>query len=296
MPEDAQALEAPEPAAIATADRTVGPMQVVLGLRRLAGDAGRLFVVVGVFDGIHRGHSYLLGQLRRHAGRRAARPTVITFDAHPDEVLVGEAPPLICDPDERLMRLSAAGVAVTVIEHFDQALRMTPYDGFIRMITERTPLAGLLMTPEAAFGHERRGTPDALSELGARDGFEVVVVPSFTLEGAPVSSSAVRSARTPVCHRRRHRGAERGRTGQVQPAGRAASRRQLPGRHRAVPRQGGFRIGPRGSSNLERRRGDRPRGGRPRAGRIQVGLTSCVPSRSTQRKGRSAWRRSDLVP
>ena len=194
MPEDAQALEAPEPAAIATADRTVGPMQVVLGLRRLAGDAGRLFVVVGVFDGIHRGHSYLLGQLRRHAGRRAARPTVITFDAHPDEVLVGEAPPLICDPDERLMRLSAAGVAVTVIEHFDQALRMTPYDGFIRMITERTPLAGLLMTPEAAFGHERRGTPDALSELGARDGFEVVVVPSFTLEGAPVSSSAVRSA------------------------------------------------------------------------------------------------------
>jgi riboflavin kinase / FMN adenylyltransferase len=194
MPEDAQALEIPKTAGIATADRRVGPMQVVLGLRRLAGDAGRLFVVVGVFDGIHRGHSYLLGQLRRHAGRRAARPTVITFDAHPDEVLVGEAPPLICDPDERLMRLSAAGVDVTVIEHFDQALRMTPYDGFIRMITERTPLVGLLMTPEAAFGHERRGTPDALSELGAREGFEVVVVPSFTLEGVPVSSSAVRSA------------------------------------------------------------------------------------------------------
>jgi riboflavin kinase / FMN adenylyltransferase len=174
--------------------RSVGPMAVVPGLGALQSEVGRLFVVVGVFDGIHRGHSYLLGQLRRQSGRHGARAAVITFDAHPDEVLVGRAPPLICDPEERLMRLSAAGVEVAVIEHFDQALRTTPYGQFIRLITERTRLDGLLMTPEAAFGFERRGTPEALAELGAREGFEVVVVPPFSLEGTPVSSSAVRSA------------------------------------------------------------------------------------------------------
>ncbi len=55
-------------------------------------------------------------------------------------------------------------------------------------------LAGFLMTPDAAFGYERRGTPDALTALGARDGFEVVVVPPFTLDGQSIRSSAIREA------------------------------------------------------------------------------------------------------
>ena len=56
------------------------------------------------------------------------------------------------------------------------------------------PLAGFLMTPDAAFGFERRGTPDALAELGARDGFEVVVVPPFDLRGRAVRSTDIRAA------------------------------------------------------------------------------------------------------
>jgi FAD synthase len=55
-------------------------------------------------------------------------------------------------------------------------------------------LAGFLMTPDAAFGFERRGTPDALAALGRRDGFEVVVVPPFTLDGESIRSSAIRDA------------------------------------------------------------------------------------------------------
>ena len=62
------------------------------------------------------------------------------------------------------------------------------------MITKRTQLDGILMTPEAAFGYERRGTPQALAELGRQRGFEVVVVPSFAPAGRPISSSAIRSA------------------------------------------------------------------------------------------------------
>ena len=60
------------------------------------------------------------------------------------------------------------------------------------MITRRTALAGLLMTPDAAFGYERRGTPDALATLGADQGFEVVVVPPFQVAGTEVRSGDVR--------------------------------------------------------------------------------------------------------
>ena len=167
-------------------------MDVIPGIARLGASDGRLFVVVGVFDGLHRGHHYLLTRLGRAAASHAAHPAVITFDAHPDEIVVGAAPPLLCDPDERLARLAAAGVAVTVVQHFDNALRMTEFDVFVERLRRRIGLAGFLMTPDAAFGHDRRGTPTALAELGSRLGFEVVVVPPFRLDDGPVRSATVR--------------------------------------------------------------------------------------------------------
>jgi riboflavin kinase/FMN adenylyltransferase len=169
-------------------------MRVVNGVDALPAEVGPVFVVVGVFDGLHLGHRYLLEHLVAEAARRDATPTVITFDHHPDEVLTGSAPPLLIDPDERLQRLDAAGIAVTVVQHFDDALRHTPYDAFVERIRARVALSGFLMTPDAAFGHERRGTPETLGRLGDEVGFRVVVVPPFDLDGRPVRSTEIRAA------------------------------------------------------------------------------------------------------
>ena len=171
-------------------------MDVVQGVDALRRDHGPLFVVVGVFDGLHRGHAYLLGHLIAEASARSSRATVITFDHHPDEVLTGAAPSLLIDPDERLERLAAAGVEITVVQHFDDALRRTTYDDFVERIRARTSLTGFLMTADAAFGYERRGTPTALADLGRQDGFDVVVVPTFEIEGQSVRSSDIREAVT----------------------------------------------------------------------------------------------------
>jgi riboflavin kinase / FMN adenylyltransferase len=169
-------------------------MTVVDGIGTMDASLGRLFVVVGVFDGLHLGHEYLLRELRRVAAERDARPAVITFDHHPDEILKGSAPPLLCDPEERLKRLAAAGVAVTIVQTFDLALRETPYYAFVRRIANRVELAGFLMTPESAFGYERRGTPETVAELGRVLDYQVVVVPQFALDDEPVRSSDIRAA------------------------------------------------------------------------------------------------------
>jgi len=80
-----------------------------------------------------------------------------------------------------------------------KAFRMREHLGFqnrqgneLAAIQERVELAGFLMTPDAAFGHDRRGTPTSLAELGARAGFRVAVVPPFELDGEPVRSGTIR--------------------------------------------------------------------------------------------------------
>ena len=169
-------------------------MDVVTGVDALRPGQGPIFAVIGVFDGLHRGHIYLLDHLVREALTRDAHPCVITFDHHPDEVLTGTAPPLLLHPDERVARLGEAGVDVTVIQHFDEAVRRTTYDHFIAAIRAATDLAGLLMTPDAAFGYQRAGTPEAVRDLGEREGFDLVVVEPFEIDGAAVRSSEIRSA------------------------------------------------------------------------------------------------------
>ncbi|MFL5684624.1 MAG: hypothetical protein ACJ77D_01090 [Chloroflexota bacterium] len=169
-------------------------MDVVPGVDRLRTEHGPLFAVIGVFDGLHQGHIYLLDHLVREARARGAHPCVITFDHHPDEVLTGSAPPLLLHPDERIARLADAGVDVTVVQHFDDAVRHTTYDDFLATIRGRADLAGLLMTPDAAFGYERAGTPEAVRALGDREGFDVVVVDPLEIDGAAVRSSDIRAA------------------------------------------------------------------------------------------------------
>ena len=168
-------------------------MILVEGVDHLERRHGRLFVVLGVFDGLHLGHTYMLRELGRAAAQRGAAPGVITFDHHPDEILAGSAPPLLCDPGERLERLAEAGVSLTVVDHFDLRTRMTPYDDYVRAIAMRVDLAGFLMTHDSAFGFERGGTPERVGALGRTLGYDVVVVPTLELDGRPVRSAEIRS-------------------------------------------------------------------------------------------------------
>jgi riboflavin kinase/FMN adenylyltransferase len=157
-------------------------------------DGLRFAATVGVFDGLHRGHRALLESLVRVAVREGAAPVVIIFEPHPELVLRGVAPPLLCDPAERDARLAALGVAHLVVQRFDRAFAALSATDFVERLTRGRQLVALVMTPESAFGREREGTVAMAGAIGDRLGFLVEVVQPVRDEGLPVSSSRIRAS------------------------------------------------------------------------------------------------------
>lgn len=154
----------------------------------------RFVATVGVFDGAHLGHAHVLGRLEALAEELGATPVAITFDPHPQAVITGRAPDLICDPPEKLARMAGAGAHAIVVQRFDEAFRAQTAEGFLDRLARGRDLAGLVMSSESAFGRDRQGTVETVRQLAARDGFRLVEVDTLEVDGEPVSSSRIRGA------------------------------------------------------------------------------------------------------
>jgi riboflavin kinase/FMN adenylyltransferase len=157
-------------------------------------DPGLRFVAtVGVFDGVHLGHVHVLGRLRELARELDAVPVAITFEPHPQAVITGRAPDLICDATEKLERMAAAGAGVLVVQRFDEAFRSQTAEEFLERLARGRDLAGLVMSHESAFGRDRQGTVETVQRIAARDGWRLIEVDTLEVDGAPVSSSRIRA-------------------------------------------------------------------------------------------------------
>ncbi|HEX7226010.1 MAG TPA: riboflavin kinase [Candidatus Limnocylindria bacterium] len=156
---------------------------------------GPAVVTLGVFDGVHLGHRALVGATRAAAGERGARAVAIVFTPHPDEVIrPGTIVQRLLPPSETVRRLAAAGADDVVELRFDDDLRAMEPDAFLTALGPALDLRGVVMTPESAFGRARAGTLERVAEIGASEGFDAIAVDPVRHDGAPVSSSRIRSA------------------------------------------------------------------------------------------------------
>ncbi len=152
----------------------------------------RIVCTVGVFDGMHRGHERVLRTLVQVAREERSLAAVLTFRPHPDAVLRGGAPPLLCDLAERASRIRKAGVDCLALQRFDMAFSAQSVETFLDRLSDGRELRGLVMTAESAFGRERQGTLDRVRSLADERGFRVEEVAPHELGGSRVSSSRIR--------------------------------------------------------------------------------------------------------
>ena len=157
-------------------------------------DFGPTFVSVGNFDGVHRAHAHVLGEIVSRARASHAKAVAITFEPHPTRILKPEAGLKLLTPlPEKLRWLEGTGIDAVLVLPFGRDLSlMTPRQFVERILKKKLHAREVHEGFNFRFGHKAAGNVDMLAELGREMGFEVKVYSEMKLRGETVSSSQVR--------------------------------------------------------------------------------------------------------
>ena len=151
-------------------------------------------VTVGCFDGVHRGHRYLLDQVAAEARRRGCAAVVMTFDRHPREVLqAGYQPALLTTTADRVALLRQSGMDACAVLHFTPEMaRLTAVDFMTDILVQGLGAATLVMGYDHRFGSDRLTAFADYAAAAAQAGMDIVHATPLMLGGEAVSSSRIR--------------------------------------------------------------------------------------------------------
>jgi riboflavin kinase/FMN adenylyltransferase len=151
-------------------------------------------LAIGNFDGIHLGHQAILRATVDRAQTLNAVSTALTFDPSPRKVLHPEsAPPRLSTNAQRLEWFNALGLEAVVVLPFTLDLaRLSPAEFVEQILVRDLSVRAILVGENFRFGHKQAGDVKLLSELGAKHGFDVVIVPPVVYRGEVVSSTIIR--------------------------------------------------------------------------------------------------------
>lgn len=149
---------------------------------------------IGFFDGVHRGHQFMIDSLTTMAHAQGRQSLVITFDRHPRQVVHADyVPQLITTTDEKLQLLHATAADRIEVLHFDaQMAQLSAYEFMRQVLHEKYGVAMLLTGYDNRFGHNRaEGFADYV-RYGEEMGMEVLQNTPIDIDGLRVSSSLIR--------------------------------------------------------------------------------------------------------
>ena len=169
-------------------------MQVEAELKRLSPGKDTL-LTIGVFDGVHLGHKYLISKLIEEAGQRNLLPGVVTFRQHPQEVVSHKTKlPFLTDLAERTDLIKGEGIEIIVPLTFTTELAQLSARQFVGLLQKHLKMRGMVVGPDFALGRSREGNIDNLRKLGQDMNFTISVVPPVVKDNEVVSSTAIRKA------------------------------------------------------------------------------------------------------
>lgn len=150
---------------------------------------------IGFFDGVHKGHRYLIRQVLQYGREYGCTSALITFSRSPRQVVQpGFVPELLTTLDEKIQLLTETGVDECFILDFTKEMAsMSAQEFMARVLKERFNVKVLIIGYDHRFGHNRlEGFNDYLA-YGKELGIKVVRAEQYIYNKEEnVSSSIIR--------------------------------------------------------------------------------------------------------
>ena len=169
-------------------------MELVRGLYNISQRHRGCVLTVGNYDGVHLGHQQMIGALKARAAQLRSAATVLVFEPSSKEFIDPDgAPPRLTRWREKFLALAALGVDRLVTLRFDECMRaMTPRCFVDELIVGKLGTRHMVVGDDFRYGSNAGGTIDSLRAAGQAHGFGVEQMAPFVVDGARVSSTAVR--------------------------------------------------------------------------------------------------------
>ncbi len=149
-------------------------------------------VAMGNFDGVHLGHQAVIALARA----QPAPLGILTFEPHPRQFFAPESPAFrLMNAEARTHRLEKLGVERLYELPFSAALAGMEAEAFVtEVLVGALGVAHVTVGADFCFGKGRKGTIETLRRMGAALGFGVTIADLIALDGAEISSTAIRKA------------------------------------------------------------------------------------------------------
>lgn len=163
--------------------------------RKTADGAQGCCAAIGFFDGVHRGHLYLINQVKAEAAKRGLQPIVVTFEEHPRLALTHTRywPELLTTNEEKLRLLEEAELAGCAMLRFDRNMSMLTSREFMEaVLVKELGVKCLFVGYDHHFGSDLSSGYKEYVKYGRELGIEVIRERPFEAGDLRISSSATR--------------------------------------------------------------------------------------------------------
>ena len=155
----------------------------------------RRVIALGFFDGVHRGHGALLRRVGEKAAELDAVPAAVTFDTHPENLILRSPLPLLSSPHDRADLMQRYyGIRDVIIARFDERMMHMPWREFITdYLVKEHGAIHLVAGHDFHFGYKGEGNPQRLRETCEELGIGCDVIPKVEQDGITISSTYIRT-------------------------------------------------------------------------------------------------------
>lgn len=134
-------------------------------------------VVIGKFDGEHRGHRKLFRTLKDEANKRGLKTVVFSFRTLPSNIVRNKNTTQIFTNAERRKKLEELGIDYYIEYPFDMNIaKLTGEEFLTNILIEKLGMAEIVAGDDAAFGYKKSGNIELLNRLSKILGYDVKII------------------------------------------------------------------------------------------------------------------------